>query len=81
MGKGTMGMWSAGRVRRVWDGLVVATQTRRAATCPQRLHVSRRQGTQVLGPSESQTCRHNGTHVAVDAPRRHLDLREQGGML
>ena len=80
MGMGTMGMWSAGRVRRVWDGLVVATRTRRAATCPHRLHVPRRQDTQVLGPPESQTRHHNGTHVSVDALRRHLDLREQGGM-
>ena len=36
MGKGTMGILSTGRVRRVWDGLVVATRTRRAATCPQQ---------------------------------------------
>ena len=53
-GLGTMGMWWAGRVRRVWAGLVVATRTRRAATCPQRLHVPHRQHTQVLGPPESQ---------------------------
>ena len=76
-----MGLWWAGRVRQVWAGLVVATRTRRAATCPHRLHVPRRQGTQVLGPHESLIRHHNGTRVSVYAPHRHLDLREQGGML
>ena len=52
MGLGTMGIWSLGRVRRVWDGLVMATRTRRAAMCPRRLHVPRRQHTQLLGPSK-----------------------------